>query len=152
MLTRWDPFDEMDRLTGRFFRDSSREQRGFAPSVDIFENDGEIELRAELPGVKSEDVHLDVTDNVLTVSGERKLEHEEEREGYRRIERSYGKFTRSFTLPRNVDQENIRAEMREGILHVTLPKREEQKARRIEIGGGKEEKKEVRKGERRAQA
>lgn len=152
MLTRWDPFDEMERLTGRFFREPREEERGFAPRVDIFENDGEIELRAELPGVKAEDVHLDITDNVLTLSGERRLEHEEKREGYRRIERSYGSFSRSFTLPRNVSADQIRADMREGVLHVTLPKREEQKARRIQIGGGKEEKKEVKKEGRRAEA
>lgn len=134
MLTRWDPFDEMERLTGRFFGGGER-QRMFAPMVDVFENDDSIELRAELPGIKPEEIEIDLTDNVLTLSGERKLEHDEEREGYRKIERSYGRFSRSFTLPRNVDQENIKAEMNEGVLSLCLPKREVQKARRIEVGG-----------------
>jgi HSP20 family protein len=105
----------------------------FAPMVDVFEDDDNIELRAELPGLKPNEVEIDVTDNVLTLSGERKLEHDEEREGYRKIERSYGRFSRSFTLPRNVDTENIKAEMNEGVLSLTLPKREVQKARRIEV-------------------
>lgn len=133
MLTRWDPFDEMERLTGRFFGGGERRERMFAPMVDVFENDDSIELRAELPGLKPNEIEIDVTDNVLTLSGERKLEHDEEREGYRKIERSYGRFSRSFTLPRNIDTENIKAEMNEGVLSLTLPKREEQKARRIEV-------------------
>lgn len=145
MLTRWDPFDEMERLTGRFFGGGER-QRMFAPMVDVFESDDSIELRAELPGIKPEEVEVDITDNVLTLSGERKLEHDEEREGYRKIERSYGRFSRSFTLPRNIDQDNIKAEMNHGVLSLTLPKREEQKARRIEVTGagqlGEGEKKE----------
>jgi len=133
MLTRWDPFDEMERLTGRIFGGGGERQRMFAPMVDVFEDDDNIELRAELPGLKPNEVEIDVTDNVLTLSGERKLEHDEEREGYRKIERSYGRFSRSFTLPRNIDTENIKAEMNEGVLSLTLPKREVQKARRIEV-------------------
>ncbi len=137
MLTRWDPFDEMDRLTGRFFGERDRRmQRELSPAVDVFENDDQIELRVELPGMKPEDIQIDLSDDVLTLCGERKLEHDEEREGYRRIERSYGRVSRSFTLPKNVDQKNIAAEMKEGVLHLTLPKREEQQARRIQIGSG----------------
>lgn len=140
MLTRWNPFEEMERLTGHVFGGRDLE-RQFSPMVDIFESDDQIELRAELPGVKPEELEIDLTDNLLTLSGERKLEHDEEREGYRRIERSYGRFTRSFALPRHIDQENIKAEMNEGVLSLTIPKREAQKARRIEIGGGQESRK-----------
>lgn len=132
MLTRWDPFDEMERLTSRFFGMPERPKM-FAPVVDVFEKDDAIELRAELPGVKPEQIELDVTDNVLTLSGERKLEHEDEREGYRRIERSYGQFSRSFTLPPNIDKDNIKAEMNDGVLRLTLPKRETHRGRRIEV-------------------
>jgi HSP20 family protein len=133
-ITRWDPFEEMERLTGRLR--GANEPRGsqlLAPAVDVFESDDRIEVTAELPGLKPEDIRIDLHDNVLTLSGERKLEKEEEREGYRRIERSYGQFTRSFTLPRHVDQDNIRAEMREGVLSLTLPKREQQRGRRIDV-------------------
>lgn len=133
-LRRWDPFEEMDRLTSRFLG-GNEPQAGqmMAPAVDVFEDEDRLELKAELPGVKPEDVSIDVNDNVLTLSGERRLDREEEREGYRRIERSYGRFTRSFTLPRYVDQDNIRAEMREGILCLTLPKREQARGRRIDV-------------------
>ena len=145
MLTRWDPFDERERLTSRFFGERGSEpQRELSPAVDVFETDDHIEVRAELPGMKPENVQIDVSDGVLTLCGERKLEHEEEREGYRRIERSYGRFSRSFTLPKNVDQQNIAAEMNEGVLRLKLPKREEQQARRIQIGAG------AREGERRS--
>ena len=130
------------------------------PAVDVFEKDDAIELRVELPGIKAEDVEIDLTDNVLTLCGERKLEHEEEREGYRRIERSYGRFERSFTLPPNVSADDIQAEMSQGVLHLTLPKREAQRGRKIQIGagaegaeaGGKVEVEKKKKGERRAEA
>lgn len=140
MLTRWDPFGDIDRLTHRIFGERSNESfpnMGSALAVDVFETDGAIELRAEMPGLRPEDVKIDVTDNVLTLSGERRLENEEKREGYRRIERSYGSFTRSFTLPRHVDAENIQAELKDGVLHVCLPKKEEEKSRKIEVKGGK---------------
>lgn len=146
MLARWDPFDEMERLTSRFFGDRSRrEERELSPAVDVFEKDEEIELRVELPGLKPEEVQIDVTDGVLTVSGERKLEHDEEREGYRRIERSYGRFVRSFTLPQNVDQDDVQAAMEHGVLRLTLPKREVQRGRRIQIGAGEQKAAEGRK-------
>lgn len=133
-ITRWDPFEEMERLTGRFLGGNEpKAGQVLAPAVDVFEDDDRIELKAELPGLKPEDVQIDVHDNVLTLSGERRLEREEDREGYRRIERSYGRFSRSFTLPRHVDQDNIRAEMREGVLSLTLPKREQQRGRRIDV-------------------
>lgn len=133
-LTRWDPFEEMERLTGRFLGGQEpRQQAMLAPAVDVFEDDDRIELRAELPGLSAEEVQIELHDGVLTLSGERRLDREEEREGYRRIERSFGRFTRSFTLPRHVDQDNVRAEMRNGVLCLTLPKREPQRGRRIDV-------------------
>jgi HSP20 family protein len=138
MLARWDPFEEMDRLTNRVFGEHPWffGRRSAQPVVDVFETDEAIELCAELPGMRAEDVKIDITDNVLSVSGERKLEKEENREGYRRIERSYGSFERSFTLPHNVDQDHINAELRDGVLRLTVPKREQPKPKRVEIGGG----------------
>lgn len=160
MLARWDPLDEIERLTGRFFGDRRSRMEQLTPAVDVFEKDDAIELRVELPGIKAEDVEIDLTDNVLTLCGERKLEHEEEREGYRRIERSFGRFERSFTLPPNVSADDIQAEMSQGVLRLTLPKREEQRGRKIQIGagaegaeaGGKVEVEKTKKGERRAEA
>ena len=137
MLTRWDPFADIDRLTNRLF--GERERRGLGmgasiePAVDVFETEDAIELRAEVPGLTADDVKIDLNENVLTLSGERRLEHDETREGYRRIERSYGRFVRSFTLPRHVDAEQIEASLANGVLVVKLPKREEEKARTIGI-------------------
>ena len=137
MLARWDPFGEIDRLTSRLF--GERRMAGFGlgaamePAVDVFETDDAIELVAEVPGMKQEDVHIDLRENVLTLSGERRLENEETREGYKRIERTYGRFERSFTLPRNVDAEHIQAELANGVLRLKLPKHEEEKTRTIEV-------------------
>ncbi len=137
MLTRWDPFEEMEWLTRSFFGNGSRRtERELTPAVDVFETGDELELRVELPGMKPDDVQIDIRDGVLTVSGERRLEHDEEREGYRRIERAYGRFSRSFTLPRHVDQDKVEAQMETGVLRLTLPKREEQRGRRIQITSG----------------
>ncbi len=140
-LTRWDPFEEMERLTTRYFEPFLhwRQGRQMTPAVDIFETDKNIELRVELPGLKPEDVKIDLSENTLTLSGERKLEHEEKREGYHRIERSFGSFSRSFTLPRNVDKESIQAEMKSGVLCLTLPKREAEKPQRISVRSLEEE-------------
>lgn len=134
LLTRWDPFEEMERLADRWFREPLGSRPGMlAPAVDVYETDDEIELRAELPGMKPEDVHIDVTDDTLTLSGERRLEHEEARENYRRIEREYGSFMRSFTLPRTVDKGKIDAQMRDGVLRLTVPKVSAEKKRQIPI-------------------
>jgi HSP20 family protein len=105
----------------------------WAPAVDIYEQDGNIVLKAELPGVDAKEVDIRLENNVLTLRGERKLDGEVKRENYHRVERSYGSFTRSFTLPTVVDQEKIKAEYRDGVLRVTLPKREEAKPKQISI-------------------
>jgi HSP20 family protein len=101
--------------------------------VDIHEGDKEITLKAELPGIKKEDVHIDVNDGVITLRGERKFEKEDKKENYHRIERSYGSFHRSFTLPSTVDVEKIKAKYKDGILEATLPKTEEAKPKSIPV-------------------
>jgi HSP20 family protein len=105
MLGRWDPFSEMSRLQDEMYgRGSSRTMGGFTPAVDIYEEKDAIYLTAELPGVKPEDVHISVDKGVLTLRGERKMECEDKQEGYHRVERSYGSFTRSF-VPRRTEAE-----------------------------------------------
>ena len=126
MLTRFDPFAELARAV-----DGST--RGFAPAVDIFEDKEAIFVRAELPGVKSEDVKIDVESNVLTLRGNRKLDHEDRKDGYHRVERWYGSFSRQFVLPRSVDAESIDARLTDGVLTVRLPKKSETKQRSIAV-------------------
>ena len=103
------------------------------PSVDVYEDSTAISLLVELPGLERQDVKVEVEDSTLTISGERKFEHEEARANYHRIERCYGDFSRSFTLGHVVDQDHILATMDKGVLTVTLPKREESRARQIEV-------------------
>jgi HSP20 family protein len=105
--------------------------------VDIYEHDGNIVLKAELPGIDPKDVDVRVENNVLTLRGERKLESEIKRDDYHRVERAYGKFSRSFTLPNVVDTEKIKADFKDGVLQVSLPQREEAKPKQISISVGK---------------
>lgn len=140
MLNRWNPLAEMSRLQSELNRhfDKTHAEPDFRtgswmPPVDIEENAQEIVVRAELPGVKKEDVHLSVESGVLTVSGTRRFEHEERKNDFVRVERAYGNFVRSFTLPRTVDAERIKATLTDGVLTVTLPKRVESQARKISV-------------------
>ena len=145
-IVRYDPFrdlrtlqEEVNRLFStnltRAFGDEGIARGAWAPSVDIYENKDQIVLEAELPGMKQEDFDLSIENNVITLRGERKFEKTEETDNYHRVERSYGAFTRSFTLPQTVSAEGASAEYNNGVLRVTLPKREETKARRIQVGG-----------------
>src|SRR5713226_2804437 len=145
-ISRYDPFrdlrtlqQEVNRLfTGnlpRSFDDEGIARGSWSPSVDIYENKDHIVLEAELPGMNREDFELSVENNVITLRGERQFEKKEDSDNYHRVERSYGSFTRSFTLPQTVSAEGATAEYKNGVLRVTLPKREETKARRIEISG-----------------
>ena len=145
-ITRYDPFrdlrtlqDEVNRLFSsnftRSFDDEGIARGAWMPGVDIYENKDQIVLEAELPGMNREDFELTVENNVLTLRGERRFEKKEESDNYHRVERSYGNFTRSFTLPQTVSGENAAAEYKNGVLRVALRKREEVKARRIEIAG-----------------
>jgi HSP20 family protein len=105
----------------------------FIPAVDVYEDEHNITLTAELPGIEEKDLNITVENGVLTLSGERKLENDETRENFQRIERSYGRFTRSFTLPSTVDPEGVKAEFANGLLKVTLAKREEAKPKQVKI-------------------
>ena len=149
-IIRWEPFRNMlslqDRMN-RMFHEQYRAAQSpddewalggsWAPAVDIYEQGSDIVLKAELPGVDPKDVDIRLENNVLTLSGQRKFENEVTKENYHRVERSYGSFTRSFTLPSVVDQNGIKAEVKDGILKVVLPKREEAKPKQIEITAGK---------------
>lgn len=128
MLTRWDPFTEMSRL-----QDALARRPEFRPAVDIHESDEAFTLFVEVPGMKAEDVHVDVEKNVLTIKGERSENRDATEEGYRRIERFRGTFTRSFTLPQTVDDEAIDAKLEDGVLKLVLPKRSAPGARRIAV-------------------
>jgi HSP20 family protein len=145
-IGRWEPFrdllslqERMNRLFDESFRGITRHEDdwsiggSWAPAVDIYEKDGNIVLKAELPGVEAKNVDVRVENNVLTLRGERKLEDEVKKENYHRVERSYGAFTRSFTLPSVVDTEKIKGEFKDGVLKVTLPKKEEARPRQIEV-------------------
>lgn len=143
-IVRYDPFrdlrtlqEEVNRLFStnltRAFGDEGIGRGAWAPSVDIYENKDQIVLEAELPGMKQDDFELTVENNVITLRGERQFEKKEESDNYHRVERSYGSFTRSFTLPQTVSAEGATAEYTNGVLRVTLPKREETKARRIQV-------------------
>jgi HSP20 family protein len=140
MLTRYDPFRDLFRLQdvlSRNFDDRSglpgSESVGWAPSCDIFEDGDGVTLRFELAGVDPKNVDIRFENGVLTMRGERKLEKEEKKENYHRIEMQYGSFSRSFSLPGTVDADTIRAESKNGVLTVTLPKKPEAKPRPIQV-------------------
>ena len=145
-LTRWDPFKEMDETQNRLARflglAPARTGNGghevmtvteWAPSVDIIEDDKEWLVKADLPEVKKEDVKVTVENGVLTITGERKFEKEEKDKKYHRIERSYGTFMRSFTLPDGADGSKVNAEFKDGVLKVHLPKSEKAKPKAVEV-------------------
>jgi HSP20 family protein len=145
-IVKYDPFrelrslqEEMNRLFNLGVSRSEGSEdivRGaWSPSVDIFENQDKIILEAELAGMKPEEVDISIENNVITLKGERKFEKTEDNDNYHRVERSYGSFVRSFTLPRTVVSDEAEANFENGILSITLPKREEAKARKIEIKG-----------------
>jgi HSP20 family protein len=146
-IVRWEPFrdlvslqDRMNRLFGETYRGAARTGDddwalggSWAPAVDIFEKDGNIVLTAELPGIDPKAVDIRVENNVLTLQGERKFDKELPKDSFHRVERAYGSFTRSFTLPNAVDTEKIKAEFKDGVLKLTLPKREEAKPKQIHV-------------------
>ena len=144
MIVRYHPFrdlrtlqEEVNRVCAvgqtRGYDDGRVAGGAWQPSVDIFENKDQIVLEAELPGLQREEVELSIENNVLTLRGERKFAKREEADNYHRVERAYGSFARSFTLPPTVQGDGANAEYQDGVLRVTLPKREEVKARRIEV-------------------
>ena len=147
-LVRWEPVrelsslqNEMNRLFTTFFDtptpgNGNVPPRRWIPAMDLVETDTHFVLKADLPGLGEGDVNIEVEDNVLTVSGERKAEHEDKREGYVRVERSYGAFRRSLTLPEGIDPEAVIASFDNGVLEVRIPKPEERKPRRVAIQVG----------------
>ena len=139
-LTRWEPFREMEemfrsfpRAFGRVTRLISGDVGDWTPTADISETDKEYLIKAELPEVKKEDVRVTVDENIITISGERKQEKEQQGEHDIRVERFYGTFSRSFALPEDVDPQGIRAECKEGVLRVHIPKTNEKKSKAIEV-------------------
>jgi HSP20 family protein len=148
-LVRWEPVreltsmqNEMNRLFNTFFdtpttgNGSGDALRRWTPAMDLVETDEHFVLKADLPGLSEADVNVEVEDNVLTLSGERKAEHEDKREGYVRVERAFGSFRRSLTLPEGVDPEAVQATFDNGVLEVRIPKPEERKPRKVAIHVG----------------
>jgi HSP20 family protein len=144
VITRWDPFREFSTLQdrmNRLFRDSYGPEGGnealttssFAPAVDVYEDEHHITLKIEIPGIDEKDVDVRIENNTLTVHGERKFEKEEKEENYRRVERQYGSFTRSFTLPTTVDPDQVQANYAKGVLKVKLAKKAEAKPKQIKV-------------------
>jgi len=145
-IVRFEPFrdlvtiqDRMNRLFNEAFRGTRTGDEdwglggSWAPAVDILEQDGNIVLKAELPGVDPKDVDIRVENNTLTLRGERRFDNETKRDDYHRVERSYGSFARSFSLPNVVDTDKIKADYKDGVLNVTLPTKEEAKPKQIAI-------------------
>src|ERR1700730_13076235 len=149
LITRYDPFREFvtlqDRMS-RLFRDprgpegqdESLTTTAFAPAVDVYEDEHNIALKIEVPGIDEKDIDVRIENNTLTVHGERKFEKEEKEENFRRVERQYGSFTRSFTLPNTVDAEHVQAHHDKGILKVQLAKKAEAKPKQIKVNVGSE--------------
>ena len=146
-LSKWDPFkdwnpvrelDEFQNRLSTFFGGPAwRSKEGnfgsWAPAVDIIEDDKEFLVKADLPEVKKEDLHINVENGMLTIHGERKFEREDKKKRYHRTERSFGSFTRSFSLPDGSDSTKIRAEFKDGLLQVHIPKSETARPKQIEV-------------------
>src|SRR5467141_2595358 len=147
LLTRWEPFREFSTMQdranrmNRLFRESYSPEgpeealttTNFAPPVDIYEDEHNITLKLEVPGIDEKDIDVSIVNNTLTVCGERRFEKEEKEENFQRIERQYGSFTRSFTLPNSVDPEQVSAHYNKGVLKVRLAKKAEAKPKQIKV-------------------
>lgn len=144
-LARWDPFrelqnleHEMNRLFRRQFAGAARPEEAltasqFAPPVDVYEDDSKLSIKMDVPGIDTKDLDIRVDGNLLTVSGERKFETEEKKENFRRVEREYGSFSRSFTLPASADPEKISANCENGTLRIDIAKRADSRTKQIKI-------------------
>ena len=143
-VVRWDPFRDLNLLQdrmNRLFEDASRNWKSdepastttWSPAVDIFETESEIVVKAEVPGMERKDITLNLENNVLTLRGERRFLKEAKEENYHRIERSYGGFSRAFSIPATVDEEKIRADYQDGVLKIVLPKKEPLRPKQIKI-------------------
>jgi HSP20 family protein len=151
VLTRFEPFREFSTLQDRInrvFRESYGHGQGsagqdeslttssFSPAVDVYEDEHNVTLKIEVPGIDEKDIDVRLENNTLTVHGDRKIEKEEKEENYRRVERQYGSFTRTFTLPTTVDSEKVSASYDKGVLKITLPKKAEAKPKQIKVNVG----------------
>jgi HSP20 family protein len=150
VLTKWQPFREVTSLQERVnqlfndvFSDIDSPDRSsltslfsIAPRTDVYEEDDRIVLEMEVPGIKEEDVHLTLEGNTLSISGERKIENNRKPDRYQRVERYYGSFSRTFTLPSSVDPDSVDAKYEHGILHVSMAKKANARPRQIKVNGG----------------
>ncbi len=147
MITRWDPFRELNTITdrmNRLFQDTfgnvSREEglpaANFVPPVDIYEDEHNITVKMEVPGIEQKDIDVRLENNTLVVRGERKFEKDEKEENFHRIERRYGSFYRAFTLPNTVDPEKVNAEYENGVLKIMLAKKAEARPKQIKVNVG----------------
>src|SRR5437588_6246448 len=146
VITRWDPFRELNTLQNRvnsLFQDYGRSNQeelttpgSFVPAVDVYDDEHKVILKLEVPGVKQEDLDVQVENQTLTVRGQRTFEKEEKEENFQRIERRYGSFSRSFTLPNTIDTQSVKADYENGILKIELAKREEAKPKQIKVNIG----------------
>jgi HSP20 family protein len=146
-LARWDPLREFQNVETNINRVLRRQLSGaarpeenltseFVPPVDIYEDDNKFSMKVDVPGVDTKDLDVRVDGNRLTVSGERKIDREEKKENFRRVEREYGSFSRSFNLPASADTDNVRANFENGTLRIDVPKRADLRAKQIKIGEG----------------
>jgi HSP20 family protein len=142
---RFEPFSTLQERVNRLFREATVEGRDesltaskFAPAVDVYEDEHTVTLKIEVPGIDEKDIDVRLENNTLTVHGERKIEKEEKEENYRRVERQYGSFTRTFTLPTTVDSEKVSANYDKGVLKIALPKKAEAKPKQIKVNIGGE--------------
>jgi HSP20 family protein len=142
-LDRWEPFrgsydSQLNRLFSDFFSRTSQEQNltPWAPAVDIFEGEHELVVKADLPDIRPEELDVRVENNILTIRGERKFEKKADEKNYLRVERSYGSFARSFSLANTVNTDAIKADYKDGVLTLSIPKREEAKPKQIKVSVG----------------
>ena len=143
VLDPWKDFGSLQERINRMFDDTIRtlyptdgeelEKDTWAPAVDIYETNDSFVVSADLPGLDKDEIQIDLKDNTLTLKGEKKFEEKVSKDNYIRVERTYGSFVRSFTLPQNVDPEKIKAKYKEGVLEVTIPKKEEAKPKQIKV-------------------
>ena len=149
VLSRFEPFRELSTLQDRINRafresynggdrDDSLTTSSFAPAVDVYEDEHQVTLKIEVPGIDEKDIDVRLENHTLTVHGERKIEKAEKEENYRRVERQYGSFTRTFTLPTTVDSEKVSANYDKGVLKIALPKKAEAKPKQIKVNIGSE--------------
>ena len=132
MLGYWDPFAELNAAQDRWFGASQR-NGAFRPAVDVYEAGDEVHIDVELPGIKPEEIKVNLEGDVLTISGERKRENVAKKDGYQRVERTYGTFTRAFSLGQDVDAENVDAKFDNGVLKLSLHKKAASKRREIAV-------------------